>query len=382
MELHKATYKIGGFERLIKVLCIITFVCVLLLSACGGSVEPDSQTEKEAATTYHSIDICAFEPPRMVGFTCGMYTVFLEPAYFQGQMEFDEIISAQRTIAVFQANGNIEHTENFRGAAVKAREGRIDFVFEDGRRIVNIAGIIADPPEIGVTQVYEDALRLLQNGHRVTVVVLDGWGIKTYHYFADMQPFLHNIHSENAQVAHTVFPPYTPVVMSSIFTGTLPNVHGVHDRRTRIMAAPDIFEAAVDLGFSVTQVQGAVNVVRTSADVVLMPDLNNEFGTDDEVFDASMARINDSDLMFIHFKGIDDQGHTYGPFAAQVGERIALIDGFLEQLLHARGGAFIIVGDHGMSDSSDLNDPRRLGDHRWISHEDFFVPYIIIFGGE
>jgi hypothetical protein len=368
-------------KRIFQAICL--FICLFILAACGGGEALDGNENLvlngslvEDIPMYN----CEFEPPPLVGFTDGVNTVFLDPADLSGRVDLQDLLNPGREIKIFRANGEIESSFDFLGAYLEGRDGRIDFVFSDGRIIVNIAGIIADPPPRYITQVYDEALNFLQEGHSVAVIVLDAWGWEKYHYFADLQPFLHGLHSQSAEIAHTVFPPFTPVAMSSIFTGQTPNIHGVHDRATRMMAAPDIFYAATNLGFSVTQVQGAVNVVQTSANVVLMPDLNNAYGTDDEVFSASMARINDSDLLFVHFKGIDEQGHTYGPYTPEVAARIALIDGFVQEMYEARGGIFILVGDHGMSCSADLNNPRRLGDHRFVSHEDFFVPYLIIGG--
>lgn len=315
-----------------------------------------------------------FSSPEKIGIVLnGEYTIF-----FQGEDYLEQVLlEVPSSIAVFLASGEIHYIENFAGARLASRQGHhqdndnVDLVLSDGTFFPNIAGIIADPPKTPITQVYDDALQLLQEGHRVMIVVLDGWGWHMQRYHALYQPFL----NRDAAKAYTVFPPYTPVAMSSIFTGQTPNVHGVHDRATRTMSAPDIFTAAYDLGFSSTRVQGGVNIVQTSVLSALIPNLGHVFDTDRGVFDATLARINDSDLVFVHFNSIDDISHTYGPYSPQVAEAMAFVDDLVRALAEEWDGMMIITGDHGQH---YLGQEGRLGDHLWVSHEDIFVPYLII----
>ncbi|MCL2169298.1 MAG: alkaline phosphatase family protein [Defluviitaleaceae bacterium] len=364
---------------------------ILILAACGngtGAEDGAYESSDEAtqiyvpeATVIHAIDEdCRaqdFAPPAQVGLVQGETTVFLEQGYGWSMAggELDWHIQPQREIAVFQACGMIHRLDYFPNALIPSYHGGgFAFLDDSGNFFRNIAGIIADPPDIAVTQAFHDALHYLQTGERVMVIVLDGWGWHMHAYFAHLQPFLA---SQYHRKAHTVFPPFTPVAMSSIFTGELPNVHGVHDRATRTMSAPDVFEAAAQLGFTSTRVQGGVNIVATSERPVLIPNLGHVFYTDRGVFDAAMTRIDDADFMFIHFNSIDDIAHTYGPYAPQVGEAMALTDEFVQELVAARGGVTIILGDHGQH---FLGEPGRLGDHLWVSHEDIFIPYVVIGG--
>ncbi|MCL2235961.1 MAG: alkaline phosphatase family protein, partial [Defluviitaleaceae bacterium] len=273
-----------------------------------------------------------------------------------GEMYLEDTFEIENEIAVILASGEIHRTGNFAGARLVDDGDNFDLVLADGTTFVNIAGVIADPPDLSVTDVHDHALRLLQEGNRVMVIVLDGWGWHMRHYHAHHQPFLS---SQPAQMAHTVFPPFTPVAMSSIFTGQTPDVHGVHDRATRTMSAPDVFEAAYELGFTSTRVQGGVNIVQTSVLSALIPNLGHVFDTDRGVFDAAMARINDSDLMFIHFNSVDDISHTYGPYSRQVSEAMALVDELVWDLVEAWDGIAIILADHGQH---YLGAEGRLGD--------------------
>ena len=342
----------------------LPIVMGLMLTACGVTYESGGYV----SSTEPLIQECNsrdFPAPERVGFVRGN-----DSTHF---FEYDEIVvnDLWTQLAVFSAGGMIHRFQAPREFEVLRSEHGFDFVSDD-RHFVNIAGIITDPPYLNVTHVYRDVLYYLEMGERVMVIVLDGWGWHMHHYFADTQPFLARQHR---RIAHTVFPPFTPVAMSSIFTGQLPNVHGVHDRATRTMAATDAFETAYELGFSSTRVQGGVNIVATSERPILLPNLGHVFYTDRSVFDAAMARIDDTDFMFIHFNSIDDIAHTYGPYAPQVREAMALMDELVQELVYARGGVVIILGDHGQH---FLGEPGRLGDHLWVSHEDIFVPYVVI----
>jgi len=349
-------------------LCIVILISLLFLAACGTQ-------DVEAETDPYSTTAGSFDPPALVGFVDESGTTLINIKDFDENesKQLSELINIQRQIAIFSVEGNVEYSNDFSGSIVEIYHGRVNFSFADGRLIENIAGIIADPPDVAITQVYYDALRFLSQGERVMVVVLDGWGWEMYHYFAEKQPFLANL--ENVQKAHSVFPPFTPVAMSSILTGTLPNIHGVHDRSTRIMAVPDLFQRATDLGFTSTRIQGGVNIVQTSTMSTLIPNLGDAHVTDQRVFDVAMAHIVDTDLLFIHFNAIDDWAHNYGPYSPQAGESIAFLDSLIGQLVEARGGVTIVTADHGQHFLGQLD---RMGDHLWISHEDMFVPYIII----
>jgi len=337
----------------------------LALAACGNSDEYiEEALSQEAELVCKSRD---FPVPAQVGFVADDNTSF------NSMMNLSE---SANEVAIFSADGAIYRLSSFYNLQVLPSEyGGMDATVDDDVLFANIAGIIFNPPDLNVTHAYHDALYHLQNGERVMIIVLDGWGWYMHQYFAYSQPFLA---TQYRRKAHTVFPPFTPVVMSSIFTGQLPNVHGVHDRTTRTMSAPDIFENAYNQGFSSTLVQGGVNIVAASERPHLVPNLGHVFETDRGVFEAAMARIDDSDLLFIHFNSVDDISHTYGPYTPQVGEAMELIDEFVSELVQAREGVAIILGDHGQH---LLGETDRVGDHLWISHEDIFVPYVVIRDG-
>jgi len=238
-----------------------------------------------------------------------------------------------------------------------------------------IAELIPDAPELSITQVYHDALHFMLNGERVLVILLDGWGFEMFRHFEDKQPFLSGL---SPQPALSVYPPLTPVALASIVTGVQPDIHGIHSRSDRRMneGVVDIFAAAYNLGHTVAYVQGFSNIIETSLMPVLSPDTDGLYGTDNEVFENAKRNI-DVDFLFVHFHGIDDEAHTYGPYADEVGARMALIDEYVRYLVENWGdGKIIITADHGLRRVYD--DPNRLANHYGISREEMIVPYVII----
>jgi len=230
-------------------------------------------------------------------------------------------------------------------------------------------------PQRSISSAFHDALKALESGERVLVILLDGWGWEKFLYHAGSQPFLSSLNPEPAIAA---YPPITPVGLATVVTGLQPDIHGIHSRSDRQLndGVTDIFAEATRLGRTAVFVQSTTNVIETSLFPILSPDADGLYGTDNEVFENARRNL-DADLLFVHFKGIDDIGHTYGPYSEEVGARLALIDGYVQYLAGSWGqGTMIITGDHGMHHTHD--DSRRLGDHYRFCHEDIIVPYIIL----
>ncbi|MCL2409817.1 MAG: alkaline phosphatase family protein [Oscillospiraceae bacterium] len=237
-----------------------------------------------------------------------------------------------------------------------------------------MAELMSDTPLRSVADAFHDALSALENGDRVLVFLLDGWGWEKFQYHRDMQPFLSSL---NPEPALTVYPPITPVALATVVTGVQPDVHGIHSRADRRMnyGVTDIFAEAARLGRTVAYIQGHSGIIQTSLLPILSPDADGLYGSDNEIFENARRHL-DADFLFVHFHGIDDMGHTYGPYAEEVGVRMALIDECIQYLVENWGyGTVIITADHGMR--RIYGNPYRLGDHGNICHEDMIVPYII-----
>jgi len=76
-------------------------------------------------------------------------------------------------------------------------------------------------------------------------------------------------------------------------------------------------------------------------------------------------------LVFIHFHGIDDRGHSFGPYSDETMEYIKAIDQYIETLGKVWDGAIIIAPDHGMHETDEG------GGHGICVQSDIIVPYFI-----
>lgn len=230
-------------------------------------------------------------------------------------------------------------------------------------------------PKLSITQTYHDARTALESGERVLVLFLDGWGWYMFRYFEDKQPFLAGL---NPQPALAAYPPITPVGLATVITGVRPEIHGIQSRNDRRMndGVTDIFETARELGARTVYVQGHTNPIATSLVPILSPGTDGPYGTDGNVFENARRNL-DADFLFVHFHGIDDDAHSYGPYAPEVGARMALIDEYVRYLVENWGsGVVIITADHGLHRIYD--NPYRLGDHYKFCHENMIVPYVVI----
>lgn len=235
--------------------------------------------------------------------------------------------------------------------------------------------IMENPPSRSISDAFHDALGAMENGERVLVLLLDGWGWEKFRYHRDMQPFLSSLDPEPALAAYV---PISPVGLATIVTGEQPDVHGIQSRADRRMndGVTDIFAEAASLGHTVAYIQGHSGIIQTSLMPILSPSVGGPYGSDSEIFENARRNL-DADFLFVHFHGIDDMGHEYGPYAKEVGVRMAVIDEFVRYLVNnGEHDTVIITADHGMHEVQGDDD--RLGNHYRFCHEDMIVPYIIV----
>jgi len=281
------------------------------------------------------------------------------------------LLDAQGTICFVGRDGSVLYERN-PGAAYLEISGNT-VRYKDMR---DVAGVMADAPMVNVSEVYRDALYLLERGERVLIVELDGWGWEMYR--RSPQPYLSGL---AAMKAMAVFPPLSPVGLASMLTGELPVVHGIHDRSSRESGAEDIFAKAAAMGRKAIYIEGNTSLIRTSLPPVLSPDLNGLNGTDDEVYDNAIKAMAEApDLLFVHFHGIDDAAAEYGPYAPETLAKITYIDSLVEDLAAGWSGRIIITADHGLHQTSN-EITGVAGDHGVFCAEDMIVPYIMTAGG-
>jgi hypothetical protein len=181
-------------------------------------------------------------------------------------------------------------------------------------------------------------------------------------------------------LALTEYPPSTRVGTAALLTGAPPQINGVDGRSVRSTDAETIFDVASAAGLRVTAVEGeALAFNLRGAEVQLSGDRDGDGSTDDNVLTNARAVLEAGmpDLFYVHFHGIDDAGHTYGPGTPQEETVIQEVDAAVGQLLAALPAdtLVIIFADHGMH---RVDAEGRLGNHGNLIEQDMFIPIFVV----
>jgi hypothetical protein len=242
-------------------------------------------------------------------------------------------------------------------------------ISKDNNKIQNVVGIYTSDYFYSITDTYDDMRNYLDNDEKVMVFLLDGFSFEQYKHVKDHLSFLpqYFIHE-----ALSVYTPVTNAGFAAMITGQTPDINGVHNRSYRDIKVPSIFDYALHNDKKAILLEGDIKILNTEIEPELHLDFNKNGDIDDEVFDTAMkATEEDYDLIFIHFHGIDDRGHSYGPMADETLDYIKKIDTYIEELSKVWDGLMIITADHGMHASDNA------GNHGLCLYEDMVVPYFI-----
>jgi len=242
--------------------------------------------------------------------------------------------------------------------------------------IVDIAPTIAAALDIAApSQATGRALDAPRADH-VLLLFLDGLGYVRYtEALADgLIPYLATL--EKPRVGLTTYPPCTVVSTASLLTGAPPSVHSATQRNIHKTETETLFDTATAAGLRVVAVEGyAVSFNLRSAELRLSGDRDGNGSTDDNVLANALAVLEEGmpDLFYVHFHGIDDAGHEYGPGAPEEKAKIREVDAAVEQIVEAAppGTLVIVFADHGMH---AVNESGRLGNHAHLIERDMFIP--------
>jgi hypothetical protein len=215
---------------------------------------------------------------------------------------------------------------------------------------------------------------------RVMLVFLDGFGYVRYaEALADgLIPNLSAL--GEPLIALTTYPPITSVSTASLLTGAPPEIHGVDQRGIRKTETETLFDVATSAGLTVVAVEGeSLSFALRSADLQLSGDLDGNESTDDNVLANALSVLREGtpDVFFVHFHGIDDAGHTYGPGAPEECAAIAEEDAALGRIweLLPSGTLLVVFADHGMH---DVDEEGRLGNHGNLVERDMIIPIFLV----
>ena len=214
----------------------------------------------------------------------------------------------------------------------------------------------------------------------VCLIFLDAFGYLPYQSSIQkgLIPYLSSL--ETPLIALSVYPPATVPSSASILTGATSEVHGVDERSNRKTETETLFDIAVQQGLIVRAVEGdALSFQLRNANFILSGDKDGDGTTNDDVFNNTMDILKEGmpDLLWVHFHGIDDFGHTYGPGSVEESDAIRQVDAQVEEIIDQipEDSLIIIFADHGMH---RVDDEGRKGNHGNLIPEDMLIPIFII----
>lgn len=176
-------------------------------------------------------------------------------------------------------------------------------------------------------------------------------------------------------LALTVYPPRTTTASAAIITGRGPSENGVNKSGIRQTTLETICDVVVGHGNTAVAVEGeSLSFNLGDCKTFLSGDRNSDGSTDDNVFRNVVSVIENEipNFFYIHFHGIDDAGHTYGPDSQKVVEKIIEINGYLEQIIERLPENTMVVtfSDHGMHSIDGKQDK---GNHGNLIAQDMVV---------
>lgn len=288
----------------------------------------------------------------------------------------DVLEESTENALVMNVLGHIKPVE--KDSYFEANINSIDYVSANGKeRLEDVKGVILDPPRGKIQDSYHDISKYIEENEDVLFILLDGFGYHQYEYALEKayMPFLAN--QPEATKALSVYRPVTNAGLAAIITGKSPGENGVYSRKQRQLQVDSIFKYIQDAGKEAVYIEGNIGILDTEIQPILNVDDDGDGSTDDEVQESTLKALDKGyHLVFTHFHGIDDSGHSNGDLASQTMDVLSYMDTYIEELVSKWHGKVIITADHGMHSTKDA------GDHGQFRYEDMIVPYIVIEGGK
>ncbi len=243
-------------------------------------------------------------------------------------------------------------------------------------RITDLAATAASAVELPAPA--ESVGRVLdpRQAPQVLLLFLDGFGYIRYEE-AQSAGLIPNLAAlGEPMLALTAYVPSTKVGSAALLTGAPPEVNGVDGRSIRKTEVETLFDVATAAGLKVVSVEGeALSFNLRNTEVQLSGDRDGDGRTDDNVLANALAVLDEGmpDLFYVHFHGIDDAGHTYGPGAPEEEATIQYVDGAVGQLLEALPAETLVLifADHGMH---LVQGQERVGNHGHLIERDMLIP--------
>ena len=372
----------------IRRLTALTFVFLLCLGGCGQKwdaevIAPYGGSLVVNAEFLEGLADFADEergvPLERVLWTAGHYAierlVITEPEGARHELEW----AAVAEDAWWKDNGEVEvGGEAFPVAGVEAEPPEL--LGQVQARIIDIAPTAAAALGLPAPdQAAGTALEAPAASH-VMLLFLDGFGYQRYTEALDAGLIPNLGALPEPLLGLTEYQPSTRVGSAALLTGAPPQVNGVDGRSVRSTEVETLFDVAAAAGLQVSAVEGeALAFNLRGAEVQLSGDRDGNGSTDDNVLANALAVLDAGmpDLFLVHFHGIDDAGHTYGPGTLEDEAVIREVDAAVGELLQSlpTDTLVIIFADHGMH---LVEEEGRLGNHGNLIVRDMFIPIWVV----
>lgn len=367
---------------------LLALALLLCLASCGGNwqaavIAPDGSDVAVDAKTLESLSAFADEergvPLERVLWTAGHYLVerlvLTEPEGARHEFEW----AAVAENAWWGENGQVEvGGETYPISRLEVKSPTL--LGQVQARLTDLAPTLAAALGLPApAQASGSALDAPAASHML-LLFLDGFGYVRYTETRDAG-LIPNLAALPAPLlALTEYPPSTRVGTAALLTGAPPQVNGVDGRSTRSTEVETIFDVASAAGLRVVAVEGdALAFNMRNAEVQLSGDRDGDGGTDNNVLANALAVLDAGmpDLLLVHFHGIDDAGHSYGPGAPEEEAKIREVDAAAGRLLEALppGTLIVIFADHGMH---RVEEAGRSGNHGNLIERDMLIPIWIV----
>ena len=329
-----------------KSIGIILSILAIILSGCENT-EPAYQNEMGIGLFTHEENILLNWYPNGIEIEDAIGTERLYEGFLLFQSGKRESFSELPTLT---SRNNKVYTEN-------------GYVKEP------LAGIYLGEEMGSITRLYNDVVKSLDDDIPVLVFFIDGF---SHNQFSNIMKtsqlqFLEEYYEDKVI---SVFTPVTNAGFAAMITGKTPDENGIHDRSYRDLKAESIFGYADSIGKRSLLLEGEIKILNTEIEPVLHVDADKDEDTDDEMFLTALDAVsNGYDLIFIHFHGVDDRGHKYGPLSKETLDYIKTVDGWITEMSEVWVGNIYATADHGMHSTDEG------GDHGECRYEDMIVPY-------
>ncbi len=293
---------------------------------------------------------------------------------FKGQSEKGGIrinvwqTKQQIPFLIFMKNGQII------GSGERNESGRMTKTFArfDAQRVQNIiddiAGVWIFPPEIGNNEITGEILNLLQQG-LLLVEYWDGLGWRIFE-----ECFLSDKikgRMDRAAIGYSVFPPVTETNYQAMISGGLVNIEGkMH-----------LFDCLDSLRILYHVLEGEKLIFPIQGKVQLHTAQTPE-AKDEKVYQSALSLIDQAPpaLLFLHYHGLDDLAHTFGPYGSRSIDHLQKLWQWHLELRRRWTGNLLIISDHGAHaitpEDNYLKNRDDQGTHGKFIFEDMAIPVI------